>query len=62
MARIKTRLENQRSLIDDLVQTNDKEMAKRELQTLDKAFDDFVAIIAELRKISGAEEAAKCRS
>ena len=57
MTRIRERLENQGSLIDDLVQTKDKEMVRRELLTLDRVFDDFVATMAQLRKVVDTEEA-----
>ena len=59
MNRIGLRLEHQRSLVDSLLKTKDKEMIKRELQTLDKIFDDFVVIVGHLRNITDKGEAEK---
>ena len=57
MSKIRIRLDNQKDLIDDLLMTNDKELISRELQTLDKVYNDFVAIAALLRDKSTEEDA-----
>ena len=56
MERLKIRLDNQKELIDDLLQTKDQEMIKRELQTLDKVYDDYVAAVVHVRDEASANE------
>ena len=50
MERLKARLDNQKELIDDLLLTRDQDMIRRELLTLDKVYDDYVAAIVHLRE------------
>ncbi len=57
MTRMKIRLDNQKDLIDDLLMTNNRELINRELQTLDKVYNDFVAITAQIRDIVSEEDA-----
>ena len=57
LKRIGLRLENQRSLVSYLLKSNDTEMMNREVQNLDKVYDDYVAAASQLRTISLKKEA-----
>ena len=59
MERFKMKLDNQKDLIDDLITTGNIELIDRELQTLDKVYDDFVIIAIQVRNISGEEDKEK---
>ena len=59
MERLKTRLDNQKELIDDVLLTKDLEMIKRELLTLDKVYDDYVIAVVHLRDEVSAHEAER---
>ena len=56
VSRIQGRLENQLSLVEDLLLSADQNMMNRELQTLDRVYDDFVSAASNLREISSFEE------
>ena len=55
----KTRLENQKELMKDILMTQDREMIRRELQTLDKVYDDYVAVVSQARDAAQGEEAER---
>ena len=56
MSTIRVRLENQKSLIADLLMTEDMEMMNREVEKLDQVYNDYVAIAAEVREFASVEE------
>ena len=57
LKRIGLRLKNQRSLVSDLLKSKDTEMMNREVQNLDKVYDDYVAAASQLRTLSLKKEA-----
>ena len=57
IAKIEARLENQKSLVNDLLQSDDTAMMSREMQALDKVYDDLIAAASDLREISSTTEA-----
>ena len=57
LRRIGTRLENQLSLVSDLLKSNDTVMVNREVQNLDRVYDDYVVAASQLRALSLQEEA-----
>ena len=58
-ARAKNRLDNQMSIIDDLLKSENEELLDQELQVLDKVYDDYVAIITQLRGMASGKEAER---
>ena len=58
-ARIKSRLDNQKSIIDDLLNSDNEDLLNQEIQVLDKVYDDYVAVIAQLRESSSVKEAER---
>ena len=52
MAVIERRLEDQKQLVEDMMKSKDAELMNRELQTLDKIYDDFVSIASIQRSMS----------
>ena len=57
LAKIKGRLENQKSLVNELLQSDDAGMMNREMQTLDKIYDDLISAASDLREVSLPKEA-----
>ena len=53
--RLLKRLGNQRSLFDDLLQTNNMELVDRELRTLDTMYNEFISVYAEIQEIAERE-------
>ena len=58
-ARIKSRLDNQKSIIDDLLDSENVDLLNQEIEVLDKVYDEYVAVIAQLRESSPEEEAER---
>ena len=56
MSTIRLRLENQKSLITDLLMTKDMEMMNREVEKLDQVYNDYIAIAGEVRELASTEE------
>ena len=46
--RLKTRLDNQKDFVDDVLLTKDMEMIKRELLTFYKVYDDYVTAVVHI--------------
>ena len=59
VSRIQTRLENQVSLVEDLLLSEDRGMMDRELQTLDRVYADFVAAASNLREMASQKRMKK---
>ena len=57
--KIKERLGRQKEIINDLLKANDSEMVNRELESLDKIYDDLVAAASQLRKVLDHEDDSK---
>ena len=62
LARAQLRLENQKSLFTDLLKLNDTDMVNREVQNLDKVYDDMMATATQLRDLLAPEEAKEVSS
>ena len=60
--RMRQRLRRQMDLIKELQRTKDVEMVSRELEEIDKAYDDLVATASQLRGVMKPEEACKLSS
>lgn len=50
------RLSNQRTLVEDLLESTDTDMMNHEIQALDKAYDDMIAAASLLRECSTIEK------
>lgn len=57
VSRMKCRVGKQRELVKDLLMADDVEMMNRELEALDKVYDDLVAAASQLRVSINTEEA-----
>ena len=57
LSTLKVRLTNQKTLINDLLTTTDTEMMRREVQNLDKLYDEYIAVAAQIRSALSVEEA-----
>ena len=56
MSTTKVRLDNQKKLVQDILLTKDIEMTRREVQSLDKRYDEYVAAAEQVRCMSSADE------
>ena len=55
----RNRLSKQKEIIKDLLKANDSEMMNRELECLDKMYDDLVAAASQLRKVLDPGDSVK---
>ena len=53
---LKVKLDNQKKLVSNILSTYDREMIKREMQTLDRRYDEYVAAQEQVRCVSPTEE------
>ena len=53
---MKVRLDNQKKLVHDILSTNDIEMIRREVHTLDRRYDEYVAAEEQVRCVSSTDE------
>ena len=62
MLKIRSKLNNQKNLVEELLNSTENTMMDREVLALDKAYDDFLAAASNLRDVSTESEGRKVSS